>query len=633
MKRVNGNLRSRYISGFVCLTVLFSFFALTACRREERFSFIHLPEVEECSDTPTGKKTTWSCVYFGFYPSAEVVDSSWDAIDSYALQDGDIIRDDSLYSRLESASWDGDLLELDSVRYLRAGQDTAPAGEEVRENHYNRETDRLWHYFVVTPVRWRVLDVDGDKALLLADRMPDSIPFHDKDEEVCWSSSTLRGRLNGYGEYEGAGFIDRAFTAEEREAILTSSVRNLPNQSYGTSSGEDTEDKIFILSNAQVFESEDAGRYGFDASRDYDDPAKRFTSTAYAKFMGAWWSPVDAYKGNSFWFMRNNGYTQRSVTYICDFGFVYSRGTLATCSDAAVLPAMWIDLSKAQLVDAGERVSTEIMHPVSEQEDGVELHDPQKVEDDSMPGGSYTVWSSVSFGRYPQREITSDEAQMCEAVSTSGGRWFAVEPVRWRVLKVEEDTLLLMSDRILDSVPYNDDYIDCPWEDSYIREWLNGKGDSFINNAFAEEERQILITSDVQNADNYYFGTGCGADTKDSVFLLSEEEVFSSYKAEIYGFQPSDATGDMGRRLIPTDYAASRGTWVSSSDDTPGIGFWFLRTNGYTQDNVVYVGEKGYLYNRGIPVTCADAGIVPVIRIQRGSSLYTCEEDINSKGT
>ena len=631
----------------VCLTVLLSSLPFTACCKENRYPFIHLPEVEDCSDTPTGKKTTWSCVYFGSYPSAEVVDSSWDAVDSYALQDGDIIRDDVLYSRLESASWDGDQLELDSLRYLRVGQDIAPATETSREEHYNREADRQWHYFVVTPIRWRVLDIDGDKALLLADRMPDSIPFNDEDEDVCWSGSTLRADLNGYGEYEGNGFIDRAFTAEEREAILTTTVENMPNQSYGTSSGEDTEDKIFILSNAQVFESDIAGRYGFEASRDHDDPAKRFTSTTYAKFMGAWWSPVEAYSGNSFWFMRNNGYTTRSVTYICDFGFVYSRGTLVTCSDAAVLPAMWIDLDRAVLTDAGERVSTEIMHPASE--DTNKLHDPRVIEDASMPGGSYTIWSSVSFGRYPQREITSDEPQLLEALNSASdgssrvtidgieyieecGRWFESGPIRWRVLQVEDDSLLLMSDQILDCVPYNDEYIDCTWEDSYIRRWLNSGDDPFISKAFTEEEQEVLITSDVRNADNHYFGTVCGNDTRDKVFILSEEEVFSSNRAVLYGFHPSDSVGDMGRRLLPTDYAVAQGAWVSSSDETAGIGFWILRTNGYTRDNVVYVGEKGYLYNRGIPVTCADAGVVPVIRIQRDDSRYTCGEDITSKG-
>ena len=46
------------------------------------------------------------------------------------------------------------------------------------------------------------------------------------------------------------------------------------------------------------------------------------------------------------------------------------------------------------------------------------------------------------------------------------------------------------------------------------------------------------------------------------------------------------------------------------------------------EDNVVYVGEKGYLYNRGIPVTCADACIVPAIRVDLNKAKLTVVEDI-----
>ena len=69
--------------------------------------------------------------------------------------------------------------------------------------------------------------------------------------------------------------------------------------------------------------------------------------------------------------MRTSGYTPQSVTYICDFGFIYSKGTLVTCSDAGVLPAMWVDAEKAELADAGETNSTEIMHQKEQEETGL----------------------------------------------------------------------------------------------------------------------------------------------------------------------------------------------------------------------------------------------------------------------
>jgi len=43
------------------------------------------------------------------------------------------------------------------------------------------------------------------------------------------------------------------------------------------------------------------------------------------------------------------------------------------------------------------------------------------------------------------------------------------------------------------------------------------------------------------------------------------------------------------------------------------------------------VGEKGYLYNRGIPVTCMDAGIVPAIRVDLNAAKLVQAEDISSR--
>ena len=654
---------------------------------------VHLPVTESDTTTPSGLKTTWSCVWFGSYPSEEVVDGSWAAVDAYALREGDVIRDDKLYKSLTEAEWQkDDTVMLDGVSYLRVQSEDISAPESSREQHYKWEKNHPWHFFRISPIRWRVLDIAEGKMLLLADRMPDSMPFHAADEEVTWGDSTLRSWLNGYDasanlqgvDYTGKGFLDQAFLPEEREAILTTHCDNPANKDYGTSGGKDTEDAVFLLSNAEVFEGPDAGKYGFFPGRDYDDPAKRFTSTVYAKCRGAWWSPVEEYAGNSFWFMRTSGYTPRSVTYICDFGFIYSKGTLVTCSDAGVLPAMWIDPGKAELSDAGETKSTDIMHKKDKTDPGdlkKEIDNPVIEKDASAPGGEYTIWNAVKFGQYPQTEILkTSESDLFgklekaaekgdETVTLDGvqykrldGRWFRFDPIVWRVLEVTDHTALLMADRGLDCVPYHSSYEDVFWEDSGVRAWLNGTapkkaGDSgktgakesaeresaegesaegesvygtssFLETAFTEEERAIIVRSVVPNSNNHYFGTGCGSGTRDQVFLLSEEEIFSSEKAKKYGFRPSDAVGDLGRRILPTSYAKARGAWQSEKEETSGIGFWILRTNGYTEDNVVYVGEKGYLYNRGIPVTCADACIVPAIRVELDKELLTVTENI-----
>ena len=273
-----------------------------------------------------------------------------------------------------------------------------------------------------------------------------------------------------------------------------------------------------------------------------------------------------------------------------------------------------------------------------------EISGPAVVADAAQSGGAYTVWNAVTFGTYPRTEITEEaDAALYSFLASvpedraerdgmryvrTDGRWFRCDPITWRVLEVADGTVLLMSDRGLDCLPYHNEYADVFWESSDLRAWLNGP---FLDAAFTDAERAAIVRSDVANDSNHYFGTACGSGTHDRAFILSEAEVFSSARAEAYGFRPSDAVAEAGRRILPTAYAAARGAWQAEQADTAGIGFWLLRTNGYTQDNIVYVGEKGYLYNRGIPVTCPDALIVPAIRVQLGAAALEKAPDISSR--
>lgn len=57
-------------------------------------------------------------------------------------------------------------------------------------------------------MKWRVLNITCTQALLLIDRMPDTYPFHDNDEDTTWSQSDLRQWLNSV-------FLTRAFSDAE----------------------------------------------------------------------------------------------------------------------------------------------------------------------------------------------------------------------------------------------------------------------------------------------------------------------------------------------------------------------------------------------------------------------------------
>ena len=504
------------------------------------------------------------------------------------------------------------------------------------------------------------------------------------DGPVTWKGSTVRSWLNSYPaqenaagtDYRGKGFLDTAFSDAQQKAIIKTQVENRPNGHYGTDCGEDTEDYVFLLSNDEVFSSDTAARNGFYAASGHDDPAKRFRSTMYAKCRGSWWSSVNGYMGNSFWFMRTNGYNQESVTYICDFGYIYRRGTISTCEDAGLLPALWVDLDLAEYEAAGTVSSKDIQEGAFRD---VAVEDMQKRDQivnpvvnlyEEEPDGKEVTYSLVSFGDCPQSEIVPESGagsensivdpdlygklekadwenneleldgkrylrtDLSEENGSKRARYFAIEPLIWRVLEVRDGTALLLSDAAVECEPFQADLQDVSWENCTLRSWLNGygtsanasandysgSGESFLDMAFSAKEQEAILETPVRNEANYYFGMESGEKTDDRIFLLAESEIFIYDSAQIHGFSRRDEVADRAKQFQPTDYAIRKGIWYEQNGS--GNVFWITRTTGYTHSNVVYVDESGYMYNRGILVTCKDAAVIPALVLDLDSTVY-----------
>ena len=73
---------------------------------------------------------------------------------------------------------------------------------------------------------------------------------------MTWEKSTLRKWLN-------KKFMNRAFSSSEQEAIRTTKVINEDNYYYKTDGGNDTLDKIYLLS---LSETDEEKEYGFTDS-------------------------------------------------------------------------------------------------------------------------------------------------------------------------------------------------------------------------------------------------------------------------------------------------------------------------------------------------------------------------------
>ena len=185
------------------------------------------PKIVKDTSVEGGKKVTWDCIWFGSYPQTKIVSSS---------------KENDLYSTLEKANgWDknNDII-IGKEKYHRAKK----------------------CYFKYEPIKWRVIKCENGEALLLSDIVLDKQKYNKRLKKVTWEKSTLRKWLN-------KKFMNRAFSSSEQEAIHTTKVINEDNYYYKTDGGNDTLDKIYLLSLSETDEekeTEEAKEYGFTDS-------------------------------------------------------------------------------------------------------------------------------------------------------------------------------------------------------------------------------------------------------------------------------------------------------------------------------------------------------------------------------
>lgn len=179
------------------------------------------PQIVKDTSVEGGKKVTWDCIWFGSYPQTKIVSSS---------------KENDLYSTLETANgWDknNDII-IGKEKYHRAKKS----------------------YFKYEPIKWRVIKCENGEALLLSDIVLDKQKYNKRLKKVSWEKSTLRKWLN-------KKFMNRAFSSSEQEAIRTTKVINEDNYYYKTDGGNDTLDKIYLLS---LSETDEEKEYGFTDS-------------------------------------------------------------------------------------------------------------------------------------------------------------------------------------------------------------------------------------------------------------------------------------------------------------------------------------------------------------------------------
>ena len=319
------------------------------------------PRIVKDSSMDAGQKVTWDCVYFGSYPQSEITS-----------------KDGSIYNTLKNATgWDeNNDITIGRTKYRRLKGEDATYYSSNEEGQYNwNGSYKTYHYFKYEPIKWRVLNRNGNDALLLADVALDDQEYNTNDEDVTWETSSMRSWLNGYGasvnqpkiDYSRKNFINSAFTSTQRNAIKTTNVVNNNNIDYGTAGGNNTSDKVFLLSESEVYNTDIAAGYGFTKNYDADgyythDEAKRSRCSTYAYAMGMSRECYDTnYNGNIDWWLRSPGDDSRYAAGVSSYGWVYGYGAYVSHNDGGVRPALHLNLSSSNLYSYAGTVCSDAM--------------------------------------------------------------------------------------------------------------------------------------------------------------------------------------------------------------------------------------------------------------------------------
>lgn len=218
-----------------------------------------------------------------------------------------------------------------------------------------------------------------------------------------------------------------------------------------------------------------------------------------------------------------------------------------------------------------------------------------KIYDDfSKSLNSIKVGDTIFFGSYEQDN------------DKNNGK----ENIEWIVLyKSKKNSMMLISKKILDAMPYSLENENVTWAESDVRKFLN---DDFYNAAFDDFSKHFIMKNEMSNNKNVNYKTDAGEDTIDKVFLLSESQ------ANRY-FKKSDKNmHNKSRATLATKYAKNRGIDVTNNENEwyNGNSAYWLRTPGSDNSRAIVVEDNGNLFNYGENVTKVEVGIRPCIWIK-----------------
>lgn len=279
-------------------------------------------------------RTTWDCIWFGTYPQTQVKNTS-NYINKKYENNGWL----NIYS---AKTKDGEQVKIGRTLYTHE--------KYILNGKSNLDSME----FKFEPIKWRILKKEGNKVLLLSDKIIDQyymfqptfsdalVLYIGPHIDFIWRNSKLRTYMN-------SAIYDMAFTEEEKEGILESKVTS----KFTYKEGEDvTDDRLFILSDADL-----TNQYGFLTPESLLCEMSDFSRASgtekyedYGKY-GTYYTLSDGYKSTHMQWKDSNEARCNAYTNVIDGAGVLKKGDALAYN--GVRAAMWVDLTQCKYQKAG----------------------------------------------------------------------------------------------------------------------------------------------------------------------------------------------------------------------------------------------------------------------------------------
>ena len=224
----------------------------------------------------------------------------------------------AIYSMLSGYSDTDNILRNDE-NIAAERRATFVVGNTVSFGRYEQDADKQNG---PEPIEWIVLKQEDNTFLLVSKSGLDSQVYHRSEIKKTWETCYLRGWLNDE-------FMNSAFNSEEQQALVDATITNRWNKLHSTNAGNDTTDKVFLL-------SVDEAKELFDNDRE-----RRTTPTKYAIEKGAGYNPE-----NCWYWLRSPGWRETHAARVTAEGTIDYHGYNADAKHVSVRPAIYIDINK-----------------------------------------------------------------------------------------------------------------------------------------------------------------------------------------------------------------------------------------------------------------------------------------------